>query len=56
MKHARIQYKGAIHDATERDGQLLLPDGRLLSFDEAGWLPPLAPTPRPRTKIGRAHV
>jgi 5-oxopent-3-ene-1,2,5-tricarboxylate decarboxylase/2-hydroxyhepta-2,4-diene-1,7-dioate isomerase len=49
MKHARIQYQGATHDATERDGQLLLPDGRLLSFDEASWLPPLAPTPRPRT-------
>jgi 5-oxopent-3-ene-1,2,5-tricarboxylate decarboxylase/2-hydroxyhepta-2,4-diene-1,7-dioate isomerase len=49
MKHARIRYQGAIHDATERDGHLLLPDGRLLSFDEAGWLPPLAPTPRPRT-------
>jgi 5-oxopent-3-ene-1,2,5-tricarboxylate decarboxylase/2-hydroxyhepta-2,4-diene-1,7-dioate isomerase len=49
MKHARISYQGVIHEATERDGQLLLPDGRLLPFDAVSWLPPLAPTPRPRT-------
>jgi 5-oxopent-3-ene-1,2,5-tricarboxylate decarboxylase/2-hydroxyhepta-2,4-diene-1,7-dioate isomerase len=49
MKHARISYQGVVHDATERDGQLLLPDGRLLPFDAVSWLPPLAPTPRPRT-------
>jgi len=49
MKHARINYQGTVHDATERDGALLLADGQLLSFDAVNWLPPLAPTPRPRT-------
>ncbi|MFC5496475.1 fumarylacetoacetate hydrolase family protein [Caenimonas terrae] len=49
MKHARISYQGVVHEATERDGQLLLPDGRLVAFDAVSWLPPLAPTPRPRT-------
>ena len=49
MKHARVMYQGATHAATERAGQLLLPDGRLVSFDDVTWLPPLAPTPRPRT-------
>ena len=49
MKHARISYQDAIHAATERDGQLLLADGRLLAFDAVTWLPPLAPTPRPRS-------
>jgi 5-oxopent-3-ene-1,2,5-tricarboxylate decarboxylase / 2-hydroxyhepta-2,4-diene-1,7-dioate isomerase len=49
MKHARVAYAGAIHDAVERDGQLLLADGRLVAQDAVVWLPPLAPTPRPRT-------
>ena len=49
MKHARINYQGAVHDATERNGQLLLVDGRLVAFDAVSWLPPLAPTPRPRS-------
>ena len=49
MKHARISYQGVVHAATERDGKLLLPDGQSLSFDAVTWLPPLAPTPRPRT-------
>lgn len=49
MKHARIRYRGAVHEATERDGKLLLIDATLLSFDAVTWLPPLAPTPRPRT-------
>ena len=49
MKRARIHYQGAIHEAVERDGQLLLVDGRLLALDAVRWLPPLAPTPRPRT-------
>ena len=49
MKHARIAFEGAVHDATERDGRLLLADGRLVGFDDVTWLPPLAPTPRPRT-------
>ena len=57
MKHARIAWAGAIHDAVEADGQLelLTPAfrGRRLSFDEVVWLPPLAPTPahRPRTTL-----
>jgi hypothetical protein len=48
MKHARIAWAGAVHDAIERDGQLelLTPAfrGRRLSFDDVVWLPPLAPT------------
>jgi 5-oxopent-3-ene-1,2,5-tricarboxylate decarboxylase/2-hydroxyhepta-2,4-diene-1,7-dioate isomerase len=49
MKHARVVYQGAIHGATERDGQLLLRDGRAVSFDAVSWLPPVAPTARPRS-------
>ena len=49
MKHARVILNGEVHDATERDGQLLLADGRAAAFDAVTWLPPLAPTPRPRT-------
>ncbi|MEJ8858891.1 fumarylacetoacetate hydrolase family protein [Variovorax robiniae] len=49
MKHARVRYQGAVHDAIERDGALLLADGRLVAFEAVDWLPPLAPTPRPRT-------
>lgn len=49
MKHACVAYDGAIHDATERDGQLLLADGRRVAFDAVTWLPPLAPVPWPRT-------
>ncbi|CAN7174024.1 fumarylacetoacetate hydrolase family protein [Variovorax sp. LjRoot84] len=49
MKHARVTFEGAEHEATERDGRLLLADGRAVGFDEVMWLPPLAPTPRPRT-------
>ena len=49
MKHARVVYQDAVHDATERDRQLLLQDGRLVPLDAAIWLPPLQPTARPRT-------
>jgi 5-oxopent-3-ene-1,2,5-tricarboxylate decarboxylase/2-hydroxyhepta-2,4-diene-1,7-dioate isomerase len=49
LKHARILFEGAVHDATERDGQLLLADGRAIGFDTVSWLPPFAPAPRPRT-------
>ena len=49
MKHARVVYQGTEYVATEQDGQLLLADGRLLAQDAVLWLPPLAPTPRPRT-------
>ena len=49
MKHARVVHEGATFSATERDGQLLLADGRLLPFEAVTWLPPLEPTPQPRT-------
>jgi 5-oxopent-3-ene-1,2,5-tricarboxylate decarboxylase / 2-hydroxyhepta-2,4-diene-1,7-dioate isomerase len=49
MKHARIIHGGIAQDAVERDGQLLLSDGRLVSGNSVTWLPPLAPTLRPRT-------
>ena len=55
MKHARIAWAGAIHDAIEKDGQLelLTPAfrGRQVPFDDVVWLPPLPPTPphQPRT-------
>ena len=49
MKHARIAYAGAIHQAVERDGQLLLADGHLVSQEAVVWLPPLKPVPQART-------
>lgn len=49
MKHARVVYEGKAQHAIERDGRLQLDDGRLVSEDAVTWLPPLAPTPRPRT-------
>ena len=49
MKHALVMEQGSAREATERDGKLLLQDGRLVAFDTVRWLPPLAPTPRPRT-------
>lgn len=49
MKHARVVHEGATLNATESDGRLLLEDGRRVGFDAVTWLPPLAPTPRPRT-------
>jgi 5-oxopent-3-ene-1,2,5-tricarboxylate decarboxylase/2-hydroxyhepta-2,4-diene-1,7-dioate isomerase len=49
MKHARVVHDGKTHDATERDGRLLLANGILVAEDAVTWLPPLAPTPRPRT-------
>jgi 5-oxopent-3-ene-1,2,5-tricarboxylate decarboxylase/2-hydroxyhepta-2,4-diene-1,7-dioate isomerase len=53
MKHARIAWAGAIHTATEHNGQLRLPSGQLLDLDAVTWLPPLPPTPphRPRTVL-----
>jgi 5-oxopent-3-ene-1,2,5-tricarboxylate decarboxylase/2-hydroxyhepta-2,4-diene-1,7-dioate isomerase len=55
MKHARIAWSGAIHDAVESDGKLLLSQGphasRRVGFDEVVWLPPLAPTAQARTVI-----
>lgn len=49
MKRARVQLNGRVHSAVERDGQLLLEDGRLVGETEVLWLPPLAPLERPRT-------
>ena len=49
MKHARVLFDGTAHDAVESDGRLLLADGRRVAPDAVQWLPPLAPTPRPRT-------
>jgi 5-oxopent-3-ene-1,2,5-tricarboxylate decarboxylase/2-hydroxyhepta-2,4-diene-1,7-dioate isomerase len=49
MKSARVVYEGAPRGATERGGQLLLDDGRVVAPDAVTWLPPLAPTERPRT-------
>jgi 5-oxopent-3-ene-1,2,5-tricarboxylate decarboxylase/2-hydroxyhepta-2,4-diene-1,7-dioate isomerase len=49
LKHARITFEGAEHDATERDARLLLADGRIVDFDAVSWLPPFGIAPRPRT-------
>jgi 5-oxopent-3-ene-1,2,5-tricarboxylate decarboxylase/2-hydroxyhepta-2,4-diene-1,7-dioate isomerase len=49
MKHARVIAGGRPQHAVERDGLLLLDDGRLLPFDAVTWLPPLEPVARPRT-------
>lgn len=49
MKHARVTYEGRIYAATERDGQVLLDDGRLVAEDAVGWLTPLPAVERPRT-------
>jgi 5-oxopent-3-ene-1,2,5-tricarboxylate decarboxylase/2-hydroxyhepta-2,4-diene-1,7-dioate isomerase len=42
-------HAGRVQSATERDGQLLLQDGSVVAFDAVRWLPPLAPSVRPRT-------
>ena len=49
MRHARVAYAGAIHNAIECDGQLLLADGCLVPQDAVIWLPPLKPVPQART-------
>jgi 5-oxopent-3-ene-1,2,5-tricarboxylate decarboxylase / 2-hydroxyhepta-2,4-diene-1,7-dioate isomerase len=49
MKHARIVHAGVTQWATERDGRLLLADGRLVALDAVTWLPPLEPVVAPRT-------
>ena len=49
MKHARVSYEGAVHAARDEGGQLLLDDGRRVAHEAVHWLPPLAPTERPRT-------
>jgi 5-oxopent-3-ene-1,2,5-tricarboxylate decarboxylase/2-hydroxyhepta-2,4-diene-1,7-dioate isomerase len=49
LKHARVVHEGVAQHAVERDGQLLLDNGRLVPFDAVNWLPPLADTRQPRT-------
>jgi 5-oxopent-3-ene-1,2,5-tricarboxylate decarboxylase/2-hydroxyhepta-2,4-diene-1,7-dioate isomerase len=49
MKHARIIHEGVVRNAVERDGQLLLDNGRLVPFNAVTWLPPLPDTRLPRT-------
>jgi 5-oxopent-3-ene-1,2,5-tricarboxylate decarboxylase / 2-hydroxyhepta-2,4-diene-1,7-dioate isomerase len=49
MKHAIVRLDGAILNAVENDGQLLLADGRRVSQDAVVWLPPLQPIPQART-------
>ena len=43
MKHARVAYAGAIHEATEHDGCLRLMDGRTVAEEAVVWLPPVEP-------------
>jgi len=55
MKHARIAWSGAIQQAVESEGQLLITQGPHkglhVDFDEVIWLPPLVPVAQPRTVI-----
>ena len=55
MKHARIAWSGAVQQAVEFDGQLLITQGphkgHRVAFDDVVWLPPLSPVARPRTVI-----
>jgi 5-oxopent-3-ene-1,2,5-tricarboxylate decarboxylase/2-hydroxyhepta-2,4-diene-1,7-dioate isomerase len=43
MKHARVAYTGAIHEASAHPAGLCLTDGRVLAESEVVWLPPLEP-------------
>ena len=49
MKHARVAFAGEVHEAVETNGQLRLTDGRLVSFDDVVWLPPIRPVAQART-------
>jgi 5-oxopent-3-ene-1,2,5-tricarboxylate decarboxylase/2-hydroxyhepta-2,4-diene-1,7-dioate isomerase len=49
VKHARVAYAGAVHDAVQEDDLVRLADGRSVVESDVVWLPPLAPTLRPRT-------
>jgi 5-oxopent-3-ene-1,2,5-tricarboxylate decarboxylase/2-hydroxyhepta-2,4-diene-1,7-dioate isomerase len=55
MKHARIAWSGAIQQAVESDGHLLITQGphqgQRVAFDEVVWLPPLTPAPQARTVL-----
>ena len=43
MKHARVAYAGAVHDAVAHDGGLRLADGRQVHETDVVWLPPFVP-------------
>jgi len=43
VKHARVAWAGAIHDATPVDGGVRLADGRIVAEEAVVWLPPLEP-------------
>ena len=43
MKHARVAYAGAIHDAVFHAAGVRLADGRVLAEDAVVWLPPFEP-------------
>lgn len=43
MRKARIAYGGAIHEAIEWQGQLLVDDGRIVDENEVTWLTPIEP-------------
>jgi len=43
MKHARVAYAGAVHNAVEVAGRLQLTDGRTPAEHEVVWLPPFVP-------------
>lgn len=51
MRHARVIHQGTLQSAVERDGRLLLANGLVVDESDVSWLPPLAPTTRPRTII-----
>ena len=55
MKHARIAWSGAIQEAVESEGQLLITQGphqgHRVDLDQVVWLPPLASVPQARTVI-----
>ena len=55
QRRARVAWAGAVHEAVESDGQLLLTHspyaGQRVPFDEVVWLPPLAPVAQPRTVL-----
>jgi len=54
VKHARVAWMGAVHDAVEDGAYVRLADGSGVDEEELVWLPPLKPTERPRTIFGVA--
>ncbi|HZH58359.1 MAG TPA: fumarylacetoacetate hydrolase family protein [Metabacillus sp.] len=43
MKTARVAYNGTIHSVLETEGNVKLPNGRIVKEDEVVWLPPVEP-------------